>query len=163
MRKFHNTEQLNAEPENIEAIIGEHARVRHNQRLWFNLLALLSIIVPVIYVMLWRFSDIPLPPALVPVVICAGLGYLVIWIFLPDWFVVLSRDELFRLMRFTENDEDARALLRTRLLSGELLTGRDEREIMEVWQRNEEALMEARIRKAEQNEICKFLGQEKSE
>ncbi|MBA8155541.1 hypothetical protein HEO53_018750 [Escherichia coli] len=48
--------------------------------------------------------------------------------------MVLSRQELLRLMRLTEDVPDVRQELLNRLLSGKKLTGRDEQDIRRLWQ-----------------------------
>ena len=48
--------------------------------------------------------------------------------------MVLSRQELLRLMRLTEDVPDVRHELLNRLLSGKKLTGRDEQDIRRLWQ-----------------------------
>ncbi|EKM9298554.1 hypothetical protein PV496_005024, partial [Escherichia coli] len=48
--------------------------------------------------------------------------------------MVLSRQELLRLMRLTEDIPDVRQELLNRLLSGKKLTGRDEQDIRRLWQ-----------------------------
>ncbi|MDW3453197.1 hypothetical protein NQ311_23740, partial [Escherichia coli] len=47
---------------------------------------------------------------------------------------LLSRQELLRLMRLTEDVPDVRQELLNRLLSGKKLTGRDEQDIRRLWQ-----------------------------
>ncbi|EOZ4832002.1 hypothetical protein ACQRNO_004824, partial [Escherichia coli] len=48
--------------------------------------------------------------------------------------MVLSRQELLRLMHLTEDVPDVRQELLNRLLSGKKLTGRDEQDIRRLWQ-----------------------------
>lgn len=48
--------------------------------------------------------------------------------------MVLSRQELLRLMRLTEDVPDVRQELLNRLFSGKKLTGRDEQDILRLWQ-----------------------------
>ncbi|HDT3171078.1 hypothetical protein U0A84_24565 [Escherichia coli] len=76
---------------------------------------------------------------------------------------VLSRQELLRLMRLTEDVPDVRQELLNRLLSGKKLTGRDEQDIRRLWQEKVDAMQESATRQREQDTIRKFTEGNKSE
>ena len=77
--------------------------------------------------------------------------------------MVLSRQELLRLMRLTEDVPDVRQELLNRLLSGKKLTGRDEQDIRRLWQEKVDAMQESATRQREQDTIRKFTEGNKSE
>lgn len=78
--------------------------------------------------------------------------------------MVLSRQELLRLMRLTEDEDapDAKQELLNRLLSGKKLTGRDEKDIRRLWLENMDAIHKSATRQSEQETIQKFVGDDKS-
>ncbi|HAI9768062.1 TPA: hypothetical protein HL283_25210, partial [Escherichia coli] len=75
--------------------------------------------------------------------------------------MVLSRQELLRLMRLTEDVPDVRQELLNRLLSGKKLTGRDEKDIRRLWQEKVDAMQESATRQREQDTIRKFAEESK--
>lgn len=71
--------------------------------------------------------------------------------------MVLSRQELLRLMRLTEDVPDVRQELLNPLLSGKKLTGRDEQDIRRLWQEKMDAINKSVTRQSEQETIQKFV------
>ncbi|EFM3790430.1 putative yfhA [Escherichia coli MP020980.2] len=77
--------------------------------------------------------------------------------------MVLSRQELLRLMRLTEDCPDMHQELLNCLLSGKKLTGLDKREIRSLWWEKMDAMQESATRQREQDTIRKFAEESKSE
>lgn len=73
---------------------------------------------------------------------------------------VLSRQELLRLMRLTEDVPDVRQELLNRLLSGKKLTGRDEKDIRRLWQEKVDAMQASATRQREQDTLRTFIGED---
>lgn len=95
---------------------------------------------------------------------CAVCIFICCFTLLPESRMVLSRQELLRLIRLTEDEDapDAKQELLNRLLSGKKLTGRDEKDIRRLWLEKMDAIHKSATRQSEQETIQKFVGDDKS-
>lgn len=152
-----------SEAEKIDFILDEHERTFLQQsRIVAFICVLLFITGVVIFAVAMTKSPPLIKEALVIlfatgliIAICAGCVWLK-----PCRLVVLSRESLLRLMRLTEDSPDARQELRTRLFSGEKLTGRDEEYIRNLWWEEKNTMANIAIRQREQDAIRKFIGKD---
>lgn len=153
----------NEELEKLASIVAEHERVSRRQWIFFRRLGGLSFFTLCLcfFSSIFYTGPIPFLKPLLWTAACLSAGWLIFMISFMDWYRVPGRRDLVTLMRFTEDDDDARELLRSRLLSGKLLTGRDENEIKARRHRNMEARAEADMRRQERTVLREFTGREK--
>ncbi|EIK2761802.1 hypothetical protein LJZ95_004335 [Salmonella enterica] len=152
-----------SEPEKIESIIDEHDRIYLRQFRIFNRLGVLSIITGVLSVITALFSTSLLLKYTLCVVMCVCLVYLFFMFFFLDRYIVLSRPTLLWLMYRVEDTADVRRELLRRLLSGKMLTRRDEDDILRLWWESVNEAEALATRQREQDAIRKFVGEDKSE
>ncbi|MBA3170356.1 hypothetical protein CB017_000245 [Salmonella enterica] len=152
-----------SEPEKIESIIDEHDRIYLRQFRIFNRLGVLSIITGVLSVITALFSTSLLLKYTLCVVMCVCLVYLFFMFFFLDRYIVLSRPTLLWLMNRVEDTADVRRELLRRLLSGKMLTRRDEDDILRLWWESVNEAEALATRQREQDAIRKFVGEDKSE
>ncbi|MEV22992.1 hypothetical protein ED186_24225 [Salmonella enterica] len=150
-------------PEEIESIIDEHDRINRRQFRIFNRLGVLSIITGVLSVVTALFSTSLLLKYTLCVVMCVCLVYLFFMFFFLDRYIVLSRPTLLWLMNRVEDTADVRRELLRRLLSGKMLTRRDEDDILRLWWESVNEGEALATRQREQDAIRKFVGEDKSE
>ncbi|EDC6331423.1 TPA: hypothetical protein ACIYY1_004663 [Escherichia coli] len=154
-----------SENEKIDFILDEHQQIyrRHNQI--NNILAYCACIAWIPCIIAAFGVDGIYLKILFAVLACCGAVCFFIFFFtlLPESRMVLSRQELLRLMRLTEDVPDVRQELLNRLLSGKKLTGRDEQDIRRLWQEKVDAMQESATRQREQDTIRKFTEGNKSE
>lgn len=153
----------NDELEKLASVIAEHERVFRRQWTFFTRLGVLSFFTLLLcfVCVIFYTGTIPFLRYLLWAGICLSAGWLIFMLTFLGGYFVLSRSSLTALMRFTEGDDDARELLRSRLLSGKLLTGRDENEIKARWHRNMETRAEADMCRQERAALREFIGREK--
>ena len=155
-----------SEAEKIDSILDEHQQIyrRHNQI--NNILAYCACIawIPCI-IAAFGVDGIYLKILFAVLACCCGVFSRIFnYYSVPEESrMVLSRQELLRLMRLTEDVPDVRQELLNRLLSGKKLTGRDEQDIRRLWQEKVDAMQESATRQREQDTIRKFTEGNKSE
>ena len=155
-----------SEAEKIDSILDEHQQIYRRHNRIDNILAYCACIawIPCI-IAAFGVDGIYLKILFAVLACCCGVFSRIFnYYSVPEESrMVLSRQELLRLMRLTEGVPDVRQELLNRLLSGKKLTGRDEQDIRRLWQEKVDAMQESATRQREQDTIRKFTEEKKSE
>ncbi len=154
-----------SEDEKIDSILDEHQQIYRRHNRIDNILAYCACIawIPCI-IAAFGVDGIYLKILFAVLACCGAVCRIFNYYSVPEESrMVLSRQELLRLMRLTEDVPDVRQELLNRLLSGKKLTGRDEQDIRRLWQEKVDAMQESATRQREQDTIRKFTEEKKSE